>query len=488
VDALAFRSASALRGALDAGEVSSRELLEHQLARVEALDPAVNAVVTTDPDAARAAADAADRARAAGERRPLLGLPMTVKDCFETAGMRTTGGVPELASHVPARDADAVARLRAAGAVLFGKTNTPTWASDWQTWNPLFGRTANPWDPARSPGGSSGGSAAALAAGLVPLELGSDIGGSIRVPAHWSGVCGHKPSHGLVPQRGHIPPPPGDRAEADLNVVGPLARAVDDLELALDVLAGPPADRAVAWRLALPPPRARTLRELRVAAWLDDADFPVDDAMHAVLVETVDALRGEGVRVDDAARPAFRLREAVDVYLDLFMPLNTRFQDDASFAALVVGAEALPADADDLLARSLRAQAGRHRDWLRAHERREAMRARWDAFFREVDVLLCPVNPCAAIPHDVDTPIFARQVTVSGRPRPYLELIAWPALVTVAWLPSTVVPVGRTPEGLPVGVQVVAPYLEDRTGLAFARGLEALRGGFQPPPRFAGRV
>ncbi|MDX1649231.1 MAG: amidase, partial [Myxococcota bacterium] len=450
MDPLAFLPATALRRALAEGRLSSRELLDHHLARVDALDPQLGAVVTRDDAAARAAADAADRARAAGDDRPLLGLPMTVKDCFETAGLRTTAGVPELAEHVPGRDADAVARLRAAGAVVFGKTNLPTWASDWQTWNPLFGLTRNPWDPARSPGGSSGGSAAALAAGLTPLELGSDVGGSIRVPAHWSGVCGHKPSHGVVPQRGHLPPAPGALAEADLNVVGPLARCVDDLELGLEVLAGPTPERATGWRLTLPPPRGRALREFRVGLWLDDPDHPVDDAMRGVLEDAVGALGRAGARVDATARPALRLRDAVHTYLDLFMPLQNRVLDDATFQAVVAGAEGLPPDADDLTARALRAQAGRHRDWLAAHERREQMRARWAALFRDVDVLLCPVNLRAAIPHDVDTPIFARTVEVSGKSRPYLELIAWPALVTMAWLPSTVVPVGRTPEGLPV--------------------------------------
>ena len=214
-------------------------------------------MVTLDAERARAAADAADRALAAGEAKgALLGLPMTVKDTFETAGLRTTCGVPELSQHVPAADAVAVARLRAAGAVVFGKTNTPTWAGDWQTTNPIYGTTNNPWDRTRTPGGSSGGSAAAVAAGFTSLELGSDIGGSIRVPAHCCGVFGHKPSHGLVPQRGHLPGAPGTLTERDLNTIGPLARCVDDLELALDVVAGALPELAHAVTLRLPP-RAR---------------------------------------------------------------------------------------------------------------------------------------------------------------------------------------------------------------------------------------
>jgi amidase len=484
VDAIAFSSAAGLARELRARRVSSRELLEHYLARVAAHDPRVNAVVTLDADAARRAAAAADAALAAGRPvGPLHGVPMTVKDTFETAGLRTVAGVPELADHVPAADAAAVARLRAAGAVVFGKTNTPTWASDWQTVNPVFGRTSNPFDLARAPGGSSGGSAAALAAGLTGLELGSDIGGSIRVPAHWCGVCGHKPSFGIVPQRGHLPGRPGALGEADLNVVGPLARRVEDLELALDVLAGPLPDAARAWRLALPAARGAALRELRAAVWLDDPAYPADGEMERVLDEAVRALRSAGARVT-AARPDLDLRSALDTYLELFMPLNTRVQSDAEFRALVEGAERPAGAPDSLLVRSLRATAIRHRDWLLADERRHALRARWETFFRDHDVLLCPVTLVPAIPHD-ERPFPARTVRVSGAERPYLELLAWPALVTVALLPATVIPVGRTREGLPVGVQIVGPYLEDRTPLAFARGAEEVLGGFAPPAAFA---
>ncbi|MCG8588829.1 MAG: amidase [Proteobacteria bacterium] len=479
------RSAGSLVAALRAGELSSAELLEHFLARVEKWNPPLNAVVTLDVERAREAARAADAARERGEALgPLHGLPMTVKDTFETAGLRTTAGTPRLSRHVPDEDAVVVARLRAAGAVIFGKTNTPEWAADWQTDNPVFGTTRNPWDPERSPGGSSGGSAAALAAGLTPLELGSDIGGSIRVPSHWSGVCGHKPSHGIVPQRGHLPPWPGTRAERDLNVIGPLARYVDDLERALDVLAGPDEPTATAWTLALPPPRQRELGDFRVAAWLDDAAFPADAEMRRVLEEATAALESEGARIDRTARPAVPLAEAVQTYLDLLMPTNTLVQDDESFAAMQAGAWALPPEAEGLVVDALRSHVIAHRDWLRSHERREKWRAAWAEFFRGVDVLLCPVTLTAAIGHD-HGPVPGRTVEIDGHARPYLELVAWPGLVSMALLPATVVPVGRTREGLPVGIQIVAPFLEDRTGLAFARCVEAVLGGCGSPPGFA---
>src|SRR6266849_1336134 len=260
---LCLRSATALAAALRRREIGCQELLDRYLERVARLNPALNAIVTLDAERARAAAERADRELASG---PLHGLPMTVKDTFETAGLRTTAGAPVLADYVPASDASAVARLRAAGALIFGKTNTPTFAADAQTYNPVFGTTNNPWDRARSPGGSSGGSAVAMAAGLSALELGSDIGGSIRNPAHYCGVYGHKPTHGIVPGRGHIPGPPGTLAEVDIGVVGPLARSADDLDLALSVLAGPAEDRGRAWLLELPPPRRGSLREYHVAA------------------------------------------------------------------------------------------------------------------------------------------------------------------------------------------------------------------------------
>jgi amidase len=322
---LGFRSASDLLRALTQREISSRELLEHYLARVERWNPGLRAIVTLDADRALRRADEADAARGRGEiRGPLHGLPISVKDCFETKGLRTTAGSPRLAEHVPTADAAAVARLEAAGAIVFAKTNTPPLAMDWQTYNPLFGTTCNPWDASRTPGGSSGGSAAAIAAGLTGLELGSDIGGSIRVPAGWCGIFGHKPSWGIVPQRGHIPGWPGSLREDDINVVGPLARSAEDLALALRVLAGPLPDRARAWKLELPPPRRGALREFRVAAWLDDPAGPVDDAVRERLAAAVAALRGAGVAVDEQARPGFRLEQAARLYSRLMIPIGRR--------------------------------------------------------------------------------------------------------------------------------------------------------------------
>jgi amidase len=477
-----LRSASALLRSLRDREISSRELLEHYLDRVERLNPRLRAVVTLDAERARRRADAADAALARGESTgPLHGLPISVKDCFESKGLRTTAGSTRLADHVPDRDAVALARLEAAGAVLFAKTNTPSLAMDFQTHNALFGTTCNPWNAERTPGGSSGGSAAAIAAGLAGLELGSDIGGSIRVPSSWCGIFGHKPSWGIVPERGHIPGWPGALREDDINVAGPMGRSAADLALALDVLAGPLDDKARAWKLALPPPRRSRLRDFRVAAWLDDPACPVDAAVRERLAAAVDALGRAGVAVDERARPGFELERAVGLYRRLMVPINGAVMADAEFAALVKRAESAP-DANDEMTQFLRGISLRHRDWLLLHEERERLRAQWAAFFERFDVLLCPITPVTAIRHDHAEPMVLRTLTVDGASRPYTNLLAWPGFVGVAHLPATVAPAGRARDGMPVGIQIVAPYLEDRTSLAFAAHLEELLGGFEAPP------
>ncbi len=482
---IAFQSATALTAAIRSRQLGCRELLDHYLQRVERLNPAINAVVTLDAERARRRADAADAALARGESwGPLHGLPLTIKDSLETAGLRTTAGAPIHADHVPDTDAVAVERLVAAGAIVFGKTNLPAFAMDVQSYNAVFGTSNNPWDVTRSPGGSSGGAAAAVAAGLTGLELGSDIGGSIRNPAHYCGIYGHKPSYGIVPLRGHIPGPPGSLSEADLAVLGPLARSADDLALALEVLAGPAADRAVAWRLELPPPRHASLRGYRAAAWLDDPACPIDAALRERYEETVAALRREGVQVDETARPAIDFADAYRTFLQLLWGATSPGLPRHVFDGLVETAAQLPADDDSKLAWAARFNTQRHRDWLSAHEKRERLRARWADFFRDYDVLLCPVTPVAAIPHDHSQPFLARTITVNGRTRSYVDQLAWVGVVGAALLPATVAPAGRTPAGLPVGLQIVGPFLEDRTPIDFARRLADVAGGFDSPPGY----
>ncbi|HYW03161.1 MAG TPA: amidase [Gammaproteobacteria bacterium] len=470
---------------LRGGRLTSRHLLEALLERVERLNPPLNAVVTLDAERAREAADAADAHRqAGGPAGPLYGLPMTVKDTFETAGLRTTGGTTQYAEHVPETDAVAVRRLREAGAIVFGKTNTPAWAADLQTYNEVFGTTRNPWDPGRSCGGSSGGSAAALAAGLTPLELGSDIGGSIRGPAHYCGVYGHKPTWGIVPERGHIPGPPGTLAPGDLSVAGPLARSAGDLELMLEILAGPEGDMARGWRLELPPPRAGRLGDFRVAAWLDDPRVPVDGAVGDVLQQALDSLARAGARIDARARPPFSLAEAFRDYLRLLYPVTTAGLPQATLERLARRARELPPDADGFAARLARYGTQSHHEWLAANEARYRYRAAWAAFFRDCDVLLCPVTPVEAVPHDHSQDSLARTIVVNGEQRNYWEQLGWVGLATLPGLPATSAPAGRSARGLPVGIQIIGPFLEDRTCLAFARCLAEVIGGFEAPPGY----
>ncbi|WP_067456349.1 amidase [Actinomadura macra] len=479
---LTFRSAGELANAVAAKEVSSVELLEHYLARVERLDPQVNAIVARDEEGARAAALAADRAVSRGESLGRLhGVPVTVKDSIEAAGMRTTGGSTRWGQHVSSGDAESVARLKNAGAIVFGKSNLPADARDWQTYNEIYGTTNNPWDPTRGPGGSSGGSAAALAAGLTGLELGGDTAGSIRVPAHFCGVYGLRPSYGIVPRHGSVSGhAPGTLAEFDMAVLGPLGRHADDLDLGLDVLAGADNERAPAWRLELPASRARTLREFRVAAWLDDPSCPVDSELVAIMQAALEAVRAEGAGVVEGPGPV-GLDETMAVYQPLLMAQSGLIEPAESYAGLVKLAATEGAAGGFASEMTVR-----FRDWHALDERRQHSRRRWAEFFRDVDVLLCPVSPTAAFPHDhrPDPGWSVRTLRVNGVDRPYGEMLTWIAPSSVNYLPAAVAPVGTTRDGLPVGIQVIAPYLHDRTAVRFVQCLAEVIGGFRRPPKF----
>lgn len=486
---LAFRTASDLAAAIRRREISSREVLDHYLARIDRLNARLRAIVTLEAEGARSRADAADAAVARGESiGPLHGVPITIKDSLETEGMLTTAGSREYARHVPATDAPAVARLRAAGAIVFGKTNLPSLAMDVQSANALFGTTTNPWDETRSPGGSSGGSAAAVAAGLTGLELGSDLAGSVRLPAHACGVYGHKPSYGIVPVRGHVPGPPGTLATPDLLALGPIARGADDLEAALGAIAGPDEADARGWRLDLQPPRRGSMREYRIGVWLDDPACPVDAPVRERLEAAVDALAKAGAKVDRRARPDVSLADAWRDALRLMWGAISPMVDEKILDRLAEEARNLAAGDESLRARFARFAPQRHREWLAADEARERYRAAWAAFFREHDALLSPASPVPAIPHDTGTDPLTRTITVNGAPRPYWEQVFWATVVGMAFLPATVAPVGRTPAGLPVGIQIVGPYLEDRTPIDLARRMADVVGGFEPPPLFVGNL
>lgn len=460
MDETALWSISQLSSAISHGRLSSRELLDIYLQRIEKLNPAVNAVITLDAERAKEAAAAADEATAKGERRGALhGLPITVKDAIETEGIRSTGGASELVNHVPAHDAPAVARLKAAGAIVFGKTNVPRWSGDFQTYNEVFGTTNNPWDHSRTTGGSSGGAAAAVSLGMTAFEMGTDIGGSVRIPSNYCGVCGHKPSFGVIPQKGYLDRVGGGTTDADINVFGPIARNAYDLQTLLDVLGGPSGEDTKAWHLELPQPRHGDLSGYRIGTWFDDAHCEVDSEVVGLLTKSAEALRGAGAKVTDE-RPPIALADA-----------------SALFASLISAAISVSTDKEiaDVF-------GGTHRTWLDQDQSRAKMRAVWADWFRDHDLLLCPVMPMPAFPHDHHGTIMDRSVTINGKQRPQIDTLAWTGLVGVAYLPSTVVPVGFTSGGLPVGIQVVGPYLEDRSTLWVAAKLAEMAGGFVPPP------
>jgi amidase len=462
-DAVATWTASRLAAAVRAREISSRDLLELYIDRIERLNPPVNAVVTLDLERARADATAADDEAERGTwRGPLHGLPITIKDAIEVAGIRSTGGAIELRDHVPAADAPSVARLKAAGAIVFGKTNVPRWSGDFQTFNELFGTTNNPWNLERIPGGSSGGPAAAVAAGFTSFELGTDIGGSVRVPSHCCGLFGLKPSYGVVSQRGYLDHVGGGTTDADINVFGPIARGADDLGLLMDVLAGPDPDRAVAWSLELPPPRRTELQDFRIGVWFEEPGMPIDHDQLALLQRSAATLSDAGAKIEET-HPPVEFAEQVDLFNRLILSAISPSID--------------PAFAEGA--------SGPHLAWLRADEQRARLHAIWAEWFEDHDALLCPVFPVPAFVHNQAGDFLTRTYPVNGHEHPYSMLTNWTGLIGVLGLPAAAAPIGRSPAGLPVGVQIVVPYLRDREAVLLA-GLvaEASGGGYEVPPGF----
>jgi len=479
----AYRSAGDLVAALANREISARELVDLAIARIEALDTKINAVVVRDFDRARSAADAADAALARGERRPLLGLPMTVKEQFDVAGLPTTWGDPKFGDWRPDADALAVARLKAAGAIIIGKTNVPLRLIDWQSYNEVYGTTNNPWDFGRTPGGSSGGAAAALAAGFVPLELGSDIGGSLRAPAHFCGVFAHKPSLDLVPQRGAGPPQtPAIPVRGDLAVAGPMARSAADLALELEVLAGPDElSEGIGYKLALPPSRHEKPEDFRVLVIDTHPLCPTASSIAAALNDLAERLAKLGVQVVRESPKLPDLAQTTRIYFELLAAFFAADLPPEMRERVEAAAKSLPADDQSLNAANLRGLTMGHADWVRKSRIRGGLRARWQALFEEVDVVLCPPMPVLAFPHD-HAPQRTRRLDIDGKKVSYGDQKAWIGVATLTGLPATAAPIGRSESGLPIGVQIIGGYLDDRTTIAFARMIEREFGGFVPPP------
>jgi amidase len=478
-----FQTAENLATALRAGEVSSPELTDEAIARIERDDKAINAICVPDFDRARAAAREADQARARGEDRPLLGIPVTVKESYDIAGLPTTWGMPPHRNYMPAEDAVQVSRLKAAGAVVLGKTNVPLGLQDIQSFNEIYGTTTNPWDHDRTPGGSSGGSAAALASGFGALSIGSDLAGSLRTPAHFCGVYAHKPTLGLAATRGMVPPTaPALPADLDLAVVGPMARAARDLTLLLDVMAGPdPLTFGVAHRLALPPARHERLRDFRVLVIDEHPLIPTGSAVRAGVDRVAAALVDGGARLERHSPLLPDLTEAAMLYMQLLISGSVARFPIESHERLRTRAAGLSADDQSLDAVRLRAMVFSHRDWLEANTRREVHRHGWRQLFAEFDAVVCPITPTPAFPHDHHPNPLERRIDIDGVEYPYFDQLVWAGLATLPGLPATAVPAGRSPEGLPVGVQLIGPMFEDRTPLRLAELLEQKIGGFQAP-------
>lgn len=475
---IAYSSATNLVQMLRTKQIGSQELLGIYADRIDLLNKPLNAVIAFDWDVAKEAARAADRHLAEGEDAGALsGLPMTVKETFEMKGTRTSVGLPFLANHYATQDSVAVGRLRQQGAVIFGKTNIPIGGADHQTDNPIYGLTRNPWDLERTVGGSSGGAAAALSAGLTPLELGSDIGGSIRIPAHLCGVFGHKSSYGLVPTRGHIPPMPGTVGEAELAVAGPMARTARDLEFAMDILTGAGPEDPPASTTRMAPSRHEKLSDFRIALWGQDFTYATSEETRNAIATLAVELETAGARVSVSARPDFDPQASLDIYL------NTLFSIVMAGQAFKLSADErahLPADAlhyGQILENCSGTSA---ESWAALTKARHALHMCWQDFFRDWDVLVCPVFPTTAFKHDLSGEGMGAQLhrrrQVDDQDVVYMSQLSWSSLATIGHLPSTVVPVPRLEGQLPLGLQIIGPYFEDRTTIRLASLLEEQLG------------
>lgn len=474
-----YSSAVEMMQALQNGQITAVDLLDLHLERIHKVNPHLNAIVTSNEAQARLTAVAADKAYAEGKEAPLLGLPLVLKDTLYTAGLPATGGLPARAEVIEEADSNIVGRLRAAGAVIMGKTNVPPYVSDWQSNNRVFGRSNNPWDLARTPGGSTGGGAAAVAAGLTPLEFGSDQGGSIRLPAAFCGIYGHKSSETAVPRSGTFPAAILPNPARGMAVQGPLARTAADLRLAFSVIAGPEVGEDVAWQLKLPPPRHDRLRDFRVAIMPTLEWLPVDEAILEAQDELALKLGQGGATVQQTQPEGFGdLQALYALFLKILNALVFIDTPEADRQKIAQSKRAVGSWDEVAMAEGVLASAADYIAWF---GQREQVRHMLRRFFQEWDILLAPVTISLAFLHDA-RPYSQRSLLVNGIEVPYSRLGVYPGLCNLSGSPGTAFPVGLSNDGLPVGLQAIGPYLEDATTIRFAELVAEAYGGFQPPP------
>jgi amidase len=460
VDDLVFASAIEQAERIHRRDVSAVEALDANLEQIGRHNERLNAIITIDEDGARARAHEADAALDRGETwGPLHGVAITIKDTIETAGMRTTAGHPDLANHVPVADAPVVARLRAAGAIILGKTNTPRLATGGQTMNDLFGRTDNPWNPARTPGGSSGGASAALASGMTPLTLGGDSGGSVRIPAHFSGIFSIKPSQNRVPLSGHIPELPGRlRGMRNFNTIGPMARSIDDLTLALQIISGPDG---VEWEVPpvpIEPAPERSLTSLRLALIDGWSGVRVSQSTRQAFGRLAGELEAAGATVEERAPGGFD----VDRTLELCFAM---FQSEMAPSRLIDLGQEPPTVIE----------------YIEQLERRNEVARLFARFLDRYDAFLLPVTCGPAFehcPHEAPIPIDGEDVEY------WTAITAHTFPFNLTGNPAVVVPYARSEDGLPIGVQIVGRRWGEMELLAVAKAITEVTGPFQRPPGY----
>ena len=481
---LVFSTATTLAQMIRRKEISSVELTQLYIDQIEREDGDINAVIVRRFDDALAEAAAADMALAKGDDPgPLHGLPMTIKESYVMKDTPTTWGLESYKDNITSHDGLIVQRFKSAGAHFLGKTNVPEDLGDTQSYNPVYGTTNNPYDLGRTPGGSSGGSAAATAAGFSALEAGSDLGGSIRIPAIFCGVFGHKPTWGIVPLAGHelIEGMP----DADVVVCGPLARSAEDLKLALDVMAGPTKRESVGWKLDLAPAGIESLKGLRVAIWPTDELSPVCQEIEENAMQVGKVLEKCGASVSYTARPDFDAMKAYVTFVSLTAATIASGHPASENEKIQRIVDKMDPEDTSMGAVRLRACVMSHRAWIRHNFRREKLRRAWDAFFKDWDVLICPQYSVPAFPHD-HRPLIERTCIVDGQERGYSEYEFWAGIANAPYLPSTTFPSGFSADGLPLGLQATCPSYCDNRSIEIARLISLEIGGFKPPARMLG--